>query len=194
MTTCTRCAGFGLLMLQDGRGTVPCSCRPDAELYRAARIPKRYELTPPADDPDPMIGRLLFGPPGTGKTWRAVSLLKAAVRIRSGARFVDLPQLEQDRRAAVRFNPDERMPGEELFGAAFVVLDDLARQPRMTEFWEEFLAALIRHRYNADLPTVFTTNHGPEDLEARIGSHLTGRITEMSRAIEQLAGKDWRAA
>jgi len=194
MNECPVCKGFGVLASSDHRMTVPCSCRPDAELWRAARIPERYADAPLTVAATIPTSKLFYGPVGRGKTRMAVSLLKGVARLRTGCRFVDLPTLELSRRAAIRQEIDI-LPGDALAEAPFLVLDDLAREPRMTDFWEEFLSGLIRERYNMMLPAIWTSNHNPAQLENRIGAHLSSRILEMCRGqVVEITGRDWRAS
>lgn len=193
MTQCSTCNGFRVLMGPDGRTLYPCACQPDTDRWKAARIPERYFDEPlvPMTTPESW---LLWGPVGTGKTRRAVGMLKSWARKRSGGLFVDLWELSEDRKAAVG-SEDTDLPGDEYPGAAFLVCDDLARNPRMTPFWEDYLSTLVRRRYNANLPTIFTSNHPPDELERRIGDHLVSRIVQgCGPRIVEMSGRDRRIA
>ena len=61
---------------------------------------------------------------------------------------------------------------EMLRTAPVLVLDDLGVQSS-TPWAQEKLFQLINHRYNAQLPTVFTTNLDPTEFDARLQSRLT---------------------
>lgn len=182
------------MYLPDGRTRVPCSCVPDGERWKAARIPQRYLEAPVSTLPSPEIplSRFIYGAPGRGKTRRAVGILKRHARARFGGLFVELVALEGQRRSAVG-NHEEEMPGEELFAAPFVVGDDLMRNVRATDFWAEFVIDLVRARYNAALPTIWTSNFPLENVGKTFGDWVAGRIAEMCEGrIHEMSGKDWR--
>lgn len=195
MSAPCRCGGFKVLVASDGWQTFPCACQPDEDRWVAAGIPPFYHHAVPSDLPGEELfsSRLLWGPAGTGKTFEAIRILKRHARARNGGRFVDLAQLEDERRTSIR--TEGVLPGENLFSAPFLVADDLCRRPRITPFWEEFLSELIRQRYNAALPTVWTSNHSPADLVTILGNHLVGRILETcGPRVHALGGRDRRLA
>jgi DNA replication protein DnaC len=73
------------------------------------------------------------------------------------------------------FNPQSEVTYDDLFeqlrSTALLVLDDLGAQSS-TPWAQEKLFQLLNHRYNAQLPTVITTNQRLEDLEPRLRSRL----------------------
>jgi len=192
---CT-CKDTGVLYLPDGRTKIPCpKCVPDETRWRAARIPLRYLDAPPSTLPSAEIpvSRFIFGKPGRGKTRSAVGILKRHARARFGGLFVELVALEGQRRTAVATHAEE-MPGSELFEAPFLVADDLMRNVRATDFWAEFVIDLVRCRYNANLPTIWTSNFPLENVGKTFGDWVAGRIGEMcgDRVLE-MDGRDYRA-
>lgn len=193
MSPCV-CGGARVVYLPDGRTTAPCPCVPDEERWKAAKIPTRYLDAPLSTmtGPEIPLSRFLYGPPGRGKTRRAVGILKRHARARFGGLFVELVALEGQRRSAVA-NHDEVMPGTELLAAPFLVADDIGRNVRATDFWAEFVVDLVRSRYNANLPTIWTSNFSLEGVANTFGDWVAGRIGEMcgDRVVE-MKGKDWR--
>jgi len=165
---------------------------PAADDWAAMGVPFRY-LNATPEPGGPPCSRLLWGPPGSGKTHRAVALLKTARGYVNSARFLALPEVQLARRAAVRVPTDQPLPGDLAIDRGFVVMDDIARDPRITDFWEEFVSGFVMARYNACKPTVFTSNFPLSEIAVRLGQHVTDRIAEMCGPnVEKMAAKDWR--
>lgn len=116
---------------------------------------------------------VLHGGFGCGKTHLAAAIVNERLQHGAPALFVVVPDLLDHLRAA--FSPgsdetyDERF--ETVRGAPLLVLDDLGTQSP-TPWAAEKLFQLLNHRYNARLPTVITTNHDLEDLDARLRSRM----------------------
>ncbi len=116
---------------------------------------------------------LLMGGLGCGKTHLAAAIANARLSQGEPALFIVVPDLLDHLRAT--FHPgsgvtyDERF--EEIRNAPLLILDDLGAESS-TSWAQEKLYQLINYRYNAALPTVFTTNVRLEDIEPRIRSRL----------------------
>lgn len=189
-----RCRGARALYMPDGRTLFPCpDCVPDIDRWRAARIPERYLDAPLSTLPGPEIAvsRYLFGEPGRGKTRKAIGILKRQARARFGGLFAEMVALEGQRRNAI--TNDEPLPGPDLFTAPFLVADDIGRNVRATDFWAEFVVDLVRARYIAELPTVWTSNFTIEQLAKPFGEWAASRIGEMcGERVHEVKGRDWR--
>lgn len=127
-----------------------------------------------ADSPDGWL--VITGTFGCGKTHLAAAIANA--RIEQGGRvmFVTAPDLLDYLRSA--FSPGQSL--DEGYNARFdevrtipmLVLDDLGIESP-TPWATEKLYQIINYRYNAQLPTVITTNHKIEDMEQRLRSRLS---------------------
>lgn len=134
-------------------------------------------------------GLLLAGPVGTGKTHLAAAILKAAFGRGIPAAMVPVPKLLMEMRQAIHTNEAKPL-AEKVQNRFFLVLDDLGAE-RVTEWTQEALYLLINDRYEAELPTVVTTNCTPEQLAGQIGDRSVDRLREMCRLIV-LGGKSFR--
>ena len=141
--------------------------KPHVETLRAALDAARRF----AENPEGWL--LLIGGLGCGKTHLAAAIANARMRAGEPALFIVVPDLLDHLRAA--FQPgsgttyDERF--EEIRSAPVLILDDLGAESS-TSWAQEKLYQLINYRYNAALPTVFTTNVRLDQIEARIRSRL----------------------
>jgi len=119
-------------------------------------------------------GWLVFsGPSGCGKTHLAAAIANRCLERGVPAFFVVVPDLLDRLRAA--YTPDSDLPYDELFeqvrNAPLVILDDLGSQTS-TPWAQEKLFQLINHRYNLQLPTVFTVGLPLEQLDERVRTRL----------------------
>ena len=116
---------------------------------------------------------LLMGSYGAGKTHLAAAIANQCLHDGKPALFLNTPDLLDYLREA--YSPaagetySERF--DEIRDAPLLILDDLGTESP-TPWAVEKLYQLLNARYNAQLPTVITTNKRLEDLEPRIGSRL----------------------
>ncbi len=117
---------------------------------------------------------VLTGPSGCGKTHLAAAVAGRCVENGQAALFMVVPDLLDHLRAA--YQPGAEAGYDELFemvkSAPVLLLDDLGVQST-TPWVAEKLFQLINHRYNAQLPTVVTTNLDLTAFDSRIQSRLT---------------------
>jgi DNA replication protein DnaC len=119
-------------------------------------------------------GWLLFkGGFGAGKTHLAAAIANFRLKQGQPALFIVVPDLLDYLRAT--YSPtsavayDERF--ESLRGAPLLLLDDLGSHSA-TPWAQEKLFQLLNFRYNAQLPTVITTNQELEEIDLRLRSRL----------------------
>jgi DNA replication protein DnaC len=116
---------------------------------------------------------LLKGGYGSGKTHFAAAIANERLARGESVLFVVVPDLLDHLRAT--FAPTSRVTYDERFESVrttpFLILDDLGAQST-TAWAQEKLFQLLNFRYNAQLPTVITTNRELEEIEPRIRSRL----------------------
>jgi DNA replication protein DnaC len=156
-----------------------------ANLRRAYEAALNY-----ARDPQ---GWLLFrGGYGCGKTHLAAAIANYRLEHGQPAVFVVIPDLLDHLRGA--YSPNSATSYDERFAQVrdcpLLILDDLGTESN-TPWADEKLFQIFNHRCNAKLPTVITTNHELEEIDARIRSRLTS--TDLVRMVSIMA-PDYRAS
>lgn len=119
-------------------------------------------------------GWLLFkGGYGCGKTHLAAAIANERLANGEPVLFVVVPDLLDHLRAT--FAPTSRVTYDDRFesirSTPFLILDDLGSQTT-TAWAQEKLFQLFNYRYNAQLPTVVTTNRELEEIDPRLRSRL----------------------
>lgn len=145
-------------------------------------------------------GLLLYGRHGVGKTHLAIGILKACVRTKGARAFFfetrELLRLVRDtyNRSVEETEMEVLQP---LLAADLLVLDDLGAE-RTSEWVQETLGLVVNTRYNANRPTIFTSNlvDSPDNTDPRsftfqLGARTRSRLIEMCDWIE-IQGADVR--
>jgi DNA replication protein DnaC len=135
---------------------------------------------------------ILKGNYGCGKTHLAAAIANYQVEHGQPVLFVVVPDLLDHLRAT--FSPDSAITFDRRFEtvrtAPLLILDDLGAQSS-TPWAQEKLYQVLNHRYNAQLPTVITTNYELEDLDARLRS----RIAELGwSSVVAILAPDYRGS
>jgi len=154
-----------------------------ANLRNALQLARAF-----ADHPD---GWLVFqGRFGCGKTHLAVAIARQRRAAGEKVFFVVVPDLLDYLRAT--FAPDSPVTFDALFEdvrtVPLLILDDLGTQSS-TPWAQEKLYQLVNYRYNAALPTVFTTSHALEDLDGRLASRM---IDQRLSKVFNIIAPDYR--
>lgn len=139
----------------------------------------------PGDSPSLLIA----GPTGTGKTWQAYGALRAATCTPAAPKWE--ATTFADFTAALR--PSGRDPEGAMSTfkeAGVLMLDDLGAA-KSSEWVEETTYRLLNHRYEAMLPSIFTTNLPLAELREGLGDRLASRLVEICQRVV-LTGADRR--
>lgn len=135
---------------------------------------------------------LLLGPTGTGKTYEAYG----AMRLISACGIASAWQVISAADLYARLRPRHRVDSEAEFRAVvdapLLAVDDLGAA-KTSEWVEEINFRLINHRYEREMPTLFTSNIAPTQLAESLGERVTSRLIEMTSRVV-IEGPDRRRA
>lgn len=145
---------------------------------------------------------VLSGPSGCGKTHLAAAIANRQIELGNEVFFTVVPDLLDHLRAT--FGPGSDVTYDELFeavrNAPLLVLDDLGTQSD-TSWAQEKMFQVLNHRFNAELPTVITTNHAIGELDDRLRARLSDsqaarvvQIGERDSSLDELLRSDWTEA
>ena len=117
---------------------------------------------------------VLMGIHGSGKTHLAAAMANDRLKRGLPALFIVTPDLLDALRAS--FGGDASSGYEKVFyevrAAPFLILDDFGAQSA-TPWAKEKLYQVLNYRYNAQLPTVITTNLTLEEIDAPLQSRMS---------------------
>lgn len=176
---------------QEGRGEL--SERSQLRLVQAFLVSQDF-----AERPQGWL--VLSGPSGCGKTHLAAAIANRQIELGHEVFFTVVPDLLDHLRAT--FAPNSDVSYDDLFESVrntrLLILDDLGTQSG-SPWAQEKLFQLLNHRFNAEMPTVVTTNHRLHELDERLRARLEDRISAREEVLpwdspleEALIG-DWPA-
>lgn len=151
----------------NGRGTLiePARQRMQAAFAKCVQYAER-----------PSLWLVLTGPSGCGKTHLAAAIANFQIEAGHEAFFTVVPDLLDHLRAT--YAPNSDVSYDELFesvrNAQLLVLDDLGTQSA-SSWAQEKLFQILNHRFNAELPTIITTNQRFSELDDRLRARLEDR-------------------
>lgn len=142
---------------------------------RAAEAARAY-----AEEPRGWL--VISGVSGSGKTHLAAAIANHRIEIGQPAIFMVVPDLLDHLRASYDPENDELAFDqllEQVRTTPVLLLDDIDAAYG-TPWAKEKLFQVVNHRYNAELPTVFTASVHPRELEDRIATRLQDeRLSEV---------------
>jgi len=130
-----------------------------------------------AKEPDGWL--VLMGQVGSGKTHLAAAIVNYRHQAGKPALFLVVPDFLDHLRST--FSPESKVSYDQLFEnvkkVPLLVLDDFGEQST-TPWAREKLYQLVNHRYNAKLPTVFTTHYSIDEIVEEIDSSIGSRLAD----------------
>jgi DNA replication protein DnaC len=135
-------------------------------------LDKAYHLA--LDFAESPEGWLIFqGDNGCGKTHLAAAIVNYRYQHNKPAMFIVVPDFLDHLRST--FSPESRISYDRLFesvkNSPLLILDDFGKQTT-TPWAQEKLFQVINHRYNAQLPTIVTTNASSDEMDGPILSRF----------------------
>ncbi len=134
---------------------------------------------------NPVGWLVLIGDHGCGKTHLAAAIANHRLQAGDAVEFQIVPDFLDHLR--LTFSPDSKVTYDSLFErvktAPLLIFDDLGAHIG-TQWAQEKLYQVINYRYNAKLPTVFTTVFDLAELEDRLGSRMMDVKVSMAFLIE----------
>lgn len=130
-------------------------------------------------------GVYLSGPPGGGKTLRAVAIALDAIEARRVVRYWTEAAFLADLRAgcAKYASPDAAELLRRACTCDLLVLDDLGTVEHRTEAYRDWLHTVVMTRYDEERSTIWTSNVQIEALEAFLSGRARRRIRETCRQV-----------
>lgn len=135
---------------------------------------------------------LLLGPTGVGKTFQGYGAIRDLAVTGVSARWIAATAADIYAALRPRHQVDSETEFQKYAKADLLFVDDLGAA-KATEWTEEVNYRLINHRYEAEKPTLFTSNVPPGQLGAALGDRVASRLTEMCQRVV-LKGDDRRRA
>ena len=146
------------------------------------------------------ISLFITGACGTGKTHKAVSLLKGYADslpchnfvspYKNLPIFITVPELLMKIRSCFSLNECEESIVDKYSNCSLLVLDDIGIE-KTSDWALQTLYIILNNRYSNQLQTIITSNLTIEEIGEKLGDRIASRIAGMCKIVK-LTGKDRR--
>ena len=143
-------------------------------------------------------GIYLFGDSGTGKTHLTACICNELINRYQQCLFTNFFEIARLIRSTWNNNTDAEVVIKRICEIDFLFIDDLGtevlKRNGEDNWLQEQVFDIINKRYNNKKPTIFSSNHSPNELITQRGmmQKTVDRIAEMSKAIIKLSGESYR--
>ncbi len=165
---------------------------------RTVGIPKIFESV--KNEYLELRSLFLTGGFGTGKTYKAIQILKGFIKslpcinftkpFGNVPVFITMPELLMKIRSCFSLSECEETIVYKYSDCPLLVIDDLGAE-KTTEFSLQTLYIILNRRYNEQLQTIITSNLSIDEIRDKFGDRIASRIAGMCKIIK-LQGKDKR--
>jgi DNA replication protein DnaC len=135
---------------------------------------------------------LLVGPTGVGKTHQAYGTVRLIACHGVRSMWKAIPAADLYALLRPRHGVDSEAEFRKFADARLLLVDDIGAA-KSSEWIEEVNYRLVNHRYERELPTVFTSNLAATQLGAILGDRVYSRLIEMCQLVP-IKGIDRRRA
>lgn len=150
---------------------------------RAYELSRKYAME---FDHETTKGLYFLGDVGAGKTHLAISILRTVIEKGHSGKFLMVPRWLDQIRASFNRKYDDQPTTDEVAAEfkfpGLLVVDDIGSE-NPSEWVREQIFLGVDERYTNMLPTIFTSNLTPEELEDRLGKRTVSRIIEMCDGV-----------
>lgn len=148
------------------------------------------------------IGMYIYGDNSTGKTYLTACMCNELVRNGNYCVYTNMGQILDEIRSSYNGGASETDLLRKLVSYDFAFIDDLGKEFKTREVnensakWaEEKFFEVLNARYNAQKPTVFSSNYSIQELATvlKLDKAIVERVVEMSTRVIKLDGDDFRS-
>lgn len=171
-----------------------------ADYVQTSGVPKIFLNVKLPTDYEKHTSLFITGACGTGKTHKAVSLLKGYADSRPCHEFehpykhlpifITIPELLMKIRSCFSLDECEETIVRKYSDCSLLVLDDLGVE-KTSDWALQTLYIILNNRYSEQLQTIITSNLTIEEIGEKLGDRIASRIAGMCKIVK-LTGKDRR--
>ncbi|UOF90132.1 ATP-binding protein [Fodinisporobacter ferrooxydans] len=130
-------------------------------------------------------GLYIFGPPGVGKTHLLLAIVNRLTERRIPCIFIRAETIFDKLRSLIGSGQDVEPIVETYCQVPVLAIDEFA-QERANEFTIDRIFRIINYRFNAQLPTLFTSNYEPPAIYGRVSPELQQMVDALKSRIVQM--------
>jgi primosomal protein DnaI len=130
-------------------------------------------------------GLYIFGPAGVGKTHLLLAIVNRLSERRIPCIFIRAEAIFDKLRSLIAAGQDIEPIIDAYCQVPVLAIDEFA-QERANEFTVDRIFRIINYRFNAQLPTLFTSNYAPPEIYNRVAPELQQVVDALKSRIVQM--------